>query len=73
MHRNKTDFKNKAILRFYKQLPSDVQSHYRSYEDFFDEFREVDLDLVEMHRQHEVRSNFEFPLGQGEAEQTGRA
>ena len=42
MEKNKIDAKNRAMVRFYKQLPEDVKSDFMSYEEFVREMIEVD-------------------------------
>jgi hypothetical protein len=51
MKRSKTDIQNKALVRFYKQLPSDVKNEFKSFSEFYDELREIDEDVEELQRQ----------------------
>lgn len=55
MKRDKDDFQNKALVRFYRQLPKDIKSDYTSFSDFYDELREIDEDQVEKHRQEKSK------------------
>lgn len=56
MSRDKHHFEAKAVLNFFKQLPKDVQTKYRTFDDFIRELREVDEESkVKLHHQMEEK------------------
>lgn len=74
LNKSKIDAKNRALVRFYKDLPEDVKNNFMSFDEYVREMIEVDESQKDKAREMKMKdvSNDGRPLSENNFEMSGR-